>query len=239
MVVETPGDRPMPFIVTAVNGTLVLSSGRHGRESHQHRASPGREGPGERSRRRRIDLEDLPDASNVVIATVGDPPYKVFEEAGGVTLLFQGAAAEKGLLRRIDARKFDIPVKAIAPSGGKKGLRSPSRSRRVPRTPWKRGTARSWWRSRKVRPEGRPTSSRARLRGTPSDGEGDVEPESMEAKAEPATPEGSQSWGSSPGAPTSAGNTKGSGSPWTSRMRSHQRIPDHRRGQQPEHHHVG
>jgi len=39
-----------------------------------------------------------------------------------VTLAFKGAAAEKGLLRRIDARKFDIPVKAIEPSGGKNGV---------------------------------------------------------------------------------------------------------------------
>jgi type IV pilus assembly protein PilQ len=69
-----------------------------------------------------IDLEDLPDASNVVIATAGDPPYQVSKKAGGVSLVFKGAAAEKGLLRRIDARKFDIPVKAITPSGGKKGI---------------------------------------------------------------------------------------------------------------------
>ncbi|HWS14711.1 MAG TPA: type IV pilus secretin PilQ, partial [Candidatus Methylomirabilis sp.] len=68
-----------------------------------------------------IDLEDLPDTSNVVITTTGDPAYQVSKKAGGVTLSFKGAVAEKGLLRRIDATKLDIPVKSIAPSGGKAG----------------------------------------------------------------------------------------------------------------------
>jgi len=73
-----------------------------------------------------------------------------FEEGGGVTLVFKGAVAEKGLLRRIDARKFDIPVKAIAPSGGKNGVTvavafAPGAAYTV-----ERETARSWWRSRRV-----------------------------------------------------------------------------------------
>ena len=123
MVVETPGDKPMPFIVSAEKGMLVLSvgGGTEGKVTSTERLQDGTapvKGPAVVG----IDLEDLPDASNVVIATAGDPPYQVSKKAGGVTLVFKGAVAEKGLLRRIDARKFDIPVKAIAPSGGKNGV---------------------------------------------------------------------------------------------------------------------
>jgi type IV pilus assembly protein PilQ len=123
MVVETPGDRPMPFIVTAEKTALVLSVGGGGEEkvSSTERLQDGKpavKGPSVVG----IDLEDLPDASNVVITTAGDPAYQVTKKAGGVTLSFKGAVAEKGLLRPIDARKFDIPVKTIAPSGGKKGV---------------------------------------------------------------------------------------------------------------------
>lgn len=123
MVVETPGDRPMPFIVSAENGVLVLTvgGGVEGKVESTERLHDGKapvKGPAVVG----IDLEDLPDASNVVIATAGNPAYQVSKKAGGVTLVFKGAVAEKGLLRRIDARKFGIPVKAIAPSGGKKGV---------------------------------------------------------------------------------------------------------------------
>ena len=123
MVVETPGDRPMPFIVSAEKGMLVLSVGG-GTEEKVTSTEPLQDGkaPVKGPAVVGIDLEDLPDASNVVIATTGDPPHQVSKKAGGVTLLFKGAAAEKGLLRRIDARKFDIPVKEIAPSGGKNGV---------------------------------------------------------------------------------------------------------------------
>ena len=110
-------------LVPAGNGTLVLSVGGGAEEkvASTERLQDGKapvKGPAVVG----IDLEDLPDASNVVIATAGDPPYEVSKKAGGVTLVFKDAVAEKGLLRRIDARKFDIPVKAIAPSGGKKGV---------------------------------------------------------------------------------------------------------------------
>ena len=123
MVVETPGDRPMPFVVSAEKGVLVLSVGGGAEEkiASTDRLQDGNapvKGPAVVG----IDLEDLPDASNVVIATAGDPPYQVSRKAGGVTLVFKNAFAEKGLLRRIDARKFGIPVKAITPSGGKKGI---------------------------------------------------------------------------------------------------------------------
>ena len=197
MVVETPGDRPMPFIVTAVNGTLVLSVGGGTEEkvTSTERLQDGKapvKGPAVVG----IDLEDLPDASNVVIATVGDPPYQVSKEAGGVTLLFQGAAAEKGLLRRIDARKFDIPVKAIAPSGGKKGV-----TVAVAFSPGSTYTVEKRDGSVVVAfPKGA-AGGKADLvaRAAPGNAlqmaKADVEPESMDAKAEPATPEGSQSWG--------------------------------------------
>jgi len=197
MVVETPGDRPMPFIVSAEKGVLVLSVGGGAEEkvTSTERLQDGKEpvkGPAVVG----IDLEDLPDASNVVIATVGDPPYQVSKETGGVTLLFQGAAAEKGLLRRIDARKFDIPVKAIAPSGGKKGVTvavafSPGSPYTVEKrdgsvvVAFPKGAA-----------EGKADLvARAAPGSSQKINKADVDSEPVDAKAEPATLEGSQSWG--------------------------------------------
>ncbi len=123
MVVETPGDRPMPFLVNADKGVLVLSvgGGPDDKVSSTERLQDGK-APVKGKAVVGIDLEDLPDASNVVIATAGDPEYQVTKKEGKVTLTFKGATAEKGLLRHIDARKFEIPVKAIAPSGGKQGI---------------------------------------------------------------------------------------------------------------------
>ena len=77
MVVETPGDRPMPFVVSAEKGVLVLSVGGGAEEkvASTERLQDGKapvKGPAVVG----IDLEDLPDASNVVIATAGNPPYR-------------------------------------------------------------------------------------------------------------------------------------------------------------------
>ena len=197
MVVETPGDRPMPFVVSADKGVLVLSVGGGTEEkvASTERLQDGKapvKGPAVVG----IDLEDLPDASNVVIATVGEPPYQVSKKAGGVTLVFQGAAAEKGLLRRIDARKFDIPVKAITPSGGKKGV-----TVAVAFSPGSTFTVEKRNGSVVVAfPKGA-TAGKADLvaRAAPGSAPGmakaDVDPEPVDAKAEPATLEGSQSWG--------------------------------------------
>jgi type IV pilus assembly protein PilQ len=143
-----------------------------------------------------IDLEDLPDASNVVIATAGDPPYQVSKKAGGVTLLFTGAVAEKGLLRPIDARKFDIPVKAIAPSGGKKGVTvAVAFAPGSPYTVEKRdGSVVVAF--PKGATEGKADLvARAAPGSVPPVAKADEEPEPVDAKAEPASLQGSQSWG--------------------------------------------
>ena len=197
MVVETPGDRPMPFVVSAEKGALVLSVGGGAEEkiASTERLQDGKvqaKGPAVVG----IDLEDLPDASNVVIATAGDPPYQVSKKAGGVTLVFKGAVAEKGLLRRIDARKFGIPVKAIAPSGGKKGVTvdvafAPGSPYTVEKrdgsivVAFPKGAA-----------EGKADLvARATPGSAPPVAKADEEPEPVDAKAEPASLQGSQSWG--------------------------------------------
>jgi len=197
MVVETPGDRPMPFVVSAEKGVLVLSvgGGAEGKIASTERLQDGKapvSGPAVVG----IDLEDLPDASNVVIATAGDPPYQVSRKAGSVTLVFKGAFAEKGLLRRIDARKFGIPVKAIAPSGGKKGVTvavafAPGSPFTVEKregsvvVAFPKGAA-----------EGRADLvARAAPGNAPRVATADEDPEPGDAKAEPASPQGSQSWG--------------------------------------------
>ena len=197
MVVETPGDKPMPFIVSAEKGMLVLSvgGGTEGKVTSTERLQEGTapvKGPAVVG----IDLEDLPDASNVVIATAGNPPYQVSKKAGGVTLVFKGAVAEKGLLRRIDARKFDIPVKAIAPSGGKNGV-----TVAVAFAPGSAYTVEKRDDSVVVAfPKG-VTEGKADLvaRATPGSAthvaKMDEAPEPADANGEPAELQGSQSWG--------------------------------------------
>ncbi|MDD5761650.1 MAG: type IV pilus secretin PilQ [bacterium] len=198
MVVETPGDKPMPFVVSAEKGVLVLSVGGGAEEkiASTERLQDGKapvKGPVVVG----IDLEDLPDASNVVIATAGDTPYQVSKKAGGVTLLFKGAAAEKGLLRRIDARKFGIPVKTITPSRGKKGVTvavafAPGSPYTVEKRdgsvvlafPKGASEGKSELVARAAPGSAQPSVAKA--------GE-DAEPE--DAKEETASPQGSQSWG--------------------------------------------
>jgi len=197
MVVETPGDRPMPFIVSAEKGMLVLSVGGGTEEkvTSTDRLEDGKppvKGPAVVG----IDLEDLPDASNVVIATAGDPTYQVSKKAGGVTLVFKGAVAEKGLLRRIDASKFDIPVKAITPSGGKNGV-----SVAVAFAP---GSAYTVEKRDGLVVVAFPKSAadgkadlvaRAVPGSAPDMTKTDMEPEPSNATPEPAALEGSHSWG--------------------------------------------
>jgi type IV pilus assembly protein PilQ len=197
MVVETPGDRPMPFVVSAEKGVLVLSVGGGAEEkvASTERLQEGKapvKGPAVVG----IDLEDLPDASNVVIATAGDPSYQVSKKAGGVTLLFKGAWAEKGLLRRIDARKFDIPVKAIAPSGGKNGVTvAVAFAPGSPYTVEKRDDSVVVAFPKDSTAGKADLVARAVPGSVPPASKADGEPESADAKAEPAALEGSQTWG--------------------------------------------
>jgi type IV pilus assembly protein PilQ len=122
MVVETPGDKPMPFIVNTEGGSLVLSvgGGPEGKVASTDRLQDG-SAPPKGAAVTGVDLEDLPDASNVVITTSGGPAFQVAKKGGSVTLTFPGTSVEKGLLRLIDARKFGIPIRTVAPAGGKKG----------------------------------------------------------------------------------------------------------------------
>jgi type IV pilus assembly protein PilQ len=124
LLVETPEDRPLPFLVTAAGGKLVVSvgGGQEEKVTSMDRAEEGRPAPVKEPSVLGIDLEDLPDASNVVIATTGGAKHQVQKTNGGVTLVFPQASAEKGLLREIDARKLGIPVTRVSPSAGKKGV---------------------------------------------------------------------------------------------------------------------
>ncbi|MBP2689096.1 MAG: pilQ, partial [Deltaproteobacteria bacterium] len=197
MVVETPGDRPMPFIVSAEKGMLVLSVGGGTEEkvTSTERLQDGKapvKGPAVVG----IDLEDLPDASNVVIATAGNPPYQVSKKAGDVTLVFKGAVAEKGLLRRIDARKFDIPVKTIVPSDGKKGVTvavafAPGSAYTVE----KRDGSVVVAFPKGVTAEKADLVARAAPGTAPQVNKADVGTEPVDGNGEPASLEGSQSWG--------------------------------------------
>jgi type IV pilus assembly protein PilQ len=123
MLVETPDDIPLPFLVTTEGNRLVLSVGGGQEEKVTSLDRPGAgKVPAGSKAILGIDLEDIPDASNVVVTTSGDIPHKVVEGKDSVTLFFPGASAEKGLLREMDARKFDIPVKTVRPAAGKNGI---------------------------------------------------------------------------------------------------------------------
>ncbi len=197
MVVETPEDRPMPFVVTAEKDALVLSvgGGAEGKVASTERLLDGKDavkGPSVVG----IDLEDLPDASNVVITTAGDPAYQVARKAGGVTVSFKGAFAEKGLLRPIDARKFDIPVKSIAPSGGKKGVAvlvafAPG----SPYTVEKRdGAVVVAFPKEAAQGEAERVARAVPGNGTPGP-QWTEESESVEGNSEPSAPQGGRQWG--------------------------------------------
>ncbi|HSE15069.1 MAG TPA: type IV pilus secretin PilQ [Candidatus Deferrimicrobium sp.] len=197
MVVETPDDRPMPFIVSAEKGVLSLSvgGGAEGKVSSTDRFEEGKapvKGPAVVG----IDLEDLPDASNVVITTAGDSPYQVSRKAGGVTLLFKGAVAEKGLLRPINAGKFGIPVKAISPSASKKGVTvAVAFAKGSPYTVEKREGSVVVSFPKGTAGETAELVVRAAPGSVPTAAKGDVEVEEIDSKAGPATRQGSQSWG--------------------------------------------
>ncbi len=123
MLVETPDDAPLPFLVTTEGNRLVLSvgGGQAGKVTSLDRPEAGAEPTGGKTVVG-IDLEDLPEMSNVVVTTSGGVSHKVTEGKDSVTLFFPGASADKGLLREMDARKFDIPIQRVKPATGKKGI---------------------------------------------------------------------------------------------------------------------
>ena len=123
MMVETPEDVPLPFLVTTEGNRLVLSvgGGQEEKVTSLDRPEAAKEA-GKGKTIVGIDLEDLPETSNVVVTTSGGVSHKVVEGTDSVRLLFPGAIAEKGLLREMDARKFDIPVRTVRPASGRKGV---------------------------------------------------------------------------------------------------------------------
>jgi type IV pilus assembly protein PilQ len=123
MLVETPDDVPLPFLVTAEGNRLVLSvgGGQEEKVTSLDRSGDGME-PVKGKAVLGIDLEDLPEKSNVVVTTSGDASHEVVEGKDSVTLVFPGASADRGLLREMDARKFEIPVRKVMPAAGKRGI---------------------------------------------------------------------------------------------------------------------
>lgn len=123
MVVETPDDKALPFMVNTDKGGLILSvgGGAEGKITSTDRLR-GDKAPPAGVAVVGIDLEDLPDASNVVVTTAGEPPFQASRVGDRVTLTFPGASIERALLRRIDAAKFEIPVREIVPAAGKSSV---------------------------------------------------------------------------------------------------------------------
>jgi type IV pilus assembly protein PilQ len=123
MVVETPEDVPLPFLVTTEGKRLVLSvgGGQEEKVTSLDRPMAGKEAT-KGNAVVGIDLEDLPEASNVVVTTTGTISHKVIEGKNSVTLVFPGSSADKGLLREMDAGRFDIPVQRVRPVAGRTGI---------------------------------------------------------------------------------------------------------------------
>jgi len=123
MVVETPEDVPLPFLVTAEGNRLVLSVGGGQEEKVTSLDRPMAEKEAVKGKAVvGIDLEDLPEESNIVVTTSGTLPHKLIEGKNNVTLVFPGSSADKGLLREMDATRFDIPVQKVRPTAGKTGI---------------------------------------------------------------------------------------------------------------------
>ncbi|MGA7105596.1 MAG: type IV pilus secretin PilQ [Candidatus Deferrimicrobiaceae bacterium] len=123
MVVETPEDVPLPFLVTTEGKRLVLSVGGGQEEKVTSLDRPMAEKEAMKGNAVvGIDLEDLPEASNVVVTTSGTISHKVIEGKNSVTLVFPGSSADKGLLREMDAGRFDIPVRKVRPAAGRTGI---------------------------------------------------------------------------------------------------------------------
>lgn len=120
LLVETPEDAPLPFLVSAEGDKLVLSvgGGQEEKVTSMDRPAAAATGPAVLG----VDLEDLPDATNVVVTTSGNPSHELTEGKDRVTMRFPGAVTDKGLLRAMDARKFGIPVQMVRPSAGKDGV---------------------------------------------------------------------------------------------------------------------
>ncbi|MGA6992890.1 MAG: secretin N-terminal domain-containing protein, partial [Candidatus Deferrimicrobiaceae bacterium] len=123
MVVETPEDIPLPFLVTTEGNRLVLSvgGGQEEKVTSLDRPMAGKDAVKGKTVVG-IDLEDLPEASNVVVTTSGTISHKVVEGKNSVTLVFPGSSADKGLLREMDAGRFDIPVRRVTPAAGRTGI---------------------------------------------------------------------------------------------------------------------
>ena len=123
ILVETPDDKPLPFLVNTESDRLVVSVGGGPEEKVTSMTRP--EAAQAASKAKAvigIDLEDFADSANVVITTTGDVPFKKFEKKGKVTLRFEGASTEKNLLRAMDAGPMRIPIRKVVPSVVKKGI---------------------------------------------------------------------------------------------------------------------
>ncbi len=123
ILVETPEDKPLPYLVNTESDRLVVSVGGGSEEKVTSMTRP--EAAQAASRAKAvigIDLEDLAESANVVVTTTGDVSFKKLVKKGRVTLRFDGASAEKNLLRVMDAQPMGIPITKVVPSIVKKGV---------------------------------------------------------------------------------------------------------------------
>ncbi|MGE5189119.1 MAG: type IV pilus secretin PilQ [Gemmatimonadota bacterium] len=123
ILVETPEDRPLPFLVNAESDRLILSvgGGEEEKVTSMTRPEAAKAAAGAKAVVG-IDLEDFADVASVVVTTTGDVPVRTFEKKGKVTLRFEGASAARNLLRAMDAEPMGIPIRKVLPSKVKKGI---------------------------------------------------------------------------------------------------------------------
>ncbi len=123
ILVDTPEDKPLPFLVNTESDRLVVSVGGGAEEKVTSMTRPEAAQAAAKGKALvGIDLEDLANSANVVVTTTGDVPFRKFEKKGKITLRFEGASAEKNLLRAMDAEPMGIPIRKVVPSKVKKGI---------------------------------------------------------------------------------------------------------------------
>lgn len=121
LLIETPNDKPLPFLVSSEGGKVVLSVGGGADEKvtslDREKAKEGVKGPAIVG----VDLEDMPAVSNVVVTTANGPEYTVEKSDARVVLVFPKASvSDRGLLRTLKAESLNIPVLNVTTSTGKK-----------------------------------------------------------------------------------------------------------------------
>ncbi len=109
LMIETVGEKPLPYMVTEEGNEIVIAVGGGGEEkvtSLERGVKPSPKKPEILG----IDLEDFPGKSSVVITYSDEPQISKVEGKNLLKVRFKNVRITSNLLRHLDARSFGIPV---------------------------------------------------------------------------------------------------------------------------------